>query len=123
MFFGFWRGYIPPGTFEIRAYPFESIQIILQKAETKGEIIKNIVGNIIFFIPYGFLGILYTKLNSYKYLFITFFICINYLEFSQYFFSRGYAEFDDVLLNTFGMTIGYFIYKRFFFIDKQSINS
>ncbi|MBO6201262.1 MAG: VanZ family protein [Chryseobacterium sp.] len=104
----------------IRAVPFESIHFVLYEAGfIPYEMYKNILGNIVLFIPYGFLRILYPKLNNYKYLFFVFFIVINILEFSQYYFNLGYAEFDDVMLNTIGMTIGYLIYKNFFFIKDK----
>ncbi|WP_051230697.1 VanZ family protein [Epilithonimonas caeni] len=80
------------------------------------ESIKNLFGNIVLFIPYGFLGILYPRLNRFRWLFLSFFIIINIIEFSQYFFKRGYADIDDVILNTFGAVVGFFIYKKWFLI-------
>lgn len=119
MFFAFYRG-LTTETYIIRANPFESIYFLMfDSGYSLYEKYKNIFGNIILFMPYGFLGILYPKLNAYKYLFIVFFIVINILEFSQYYFNRGYAEFDDVMLNTFGMSIGYIIYKKWFFIKDK----
>ncbi|GGG56872.1 hypothetical protein GCM10007332_18190 [Epilithonimonas arachidiradicis] len=77
------------------------------------------LGNIILFIPYGFLGILYPKFNQFKWLLLVFFITINIIEFSQYYFKRGFADIDDVILNTLGLTIGYIIYKKWFFIKGK----
>lgn len=120
MFFAFYRGYASPEQYSIRTKPFESIQfLIYESGIIPLELYKNLFGNIILFMPYGFLGILYPKLNYYKYLFFVFFIVINILEFSQYYFKRGYAEFDDVMLNTIGMSIGYIIYKKWFFIKGR----
>lgn len=117
MFFAYYRGWFPAENYFIRAKPFESIHYLLYNpVVTSIEMYKNIFGNIILFVPYGFLGILYPKFNFYKYLFLVFVIVINILEFSQYYFGRGYAEFDDVMLNTLGMSIGYIIYKKWFFI-------
>lgn len=112
MFFAFNRNSIVK--YEIHSIPFGSITNVILTSGSSIEIFKNIFGNIILFIPYGFLGILYPKLNQYKYLFLAFFLGINYLEFSQYFFNRGFAEFDDVMLNTFGMTLGFIFYRKFF---------
>ena len=70
-------------------------------------------------MPYGFLGILYPKLNSYLYLSVVFIVVINILEFSQYYFNRGYAELDDVMLNTMGMSLGFIIYKKWFIITDK----
>jgi len=115
MFFAYYRGDMEPGHYFIRAKPFESIHFLLyDSGYVSFETYKNIFGNIILFMPYGFLGILYPKLKSYINLFIVFVIAINILEFSQYFFDRGFAELDDVIMNTLGMSIGYVIYRKFF---------
>jgi hypothetical protein len=120
MFFAFYRGDFPAENYFIRSKPFESIYFLIYNSTvTSIEMYKNIFGNIILFMPYGFLGILYSKLNLYKSLFLVFIVVINVLEFSQYYFGRGYAELDDVILNTFGMTIGYIIYKKWFFTKDK----
>lgn len=120
LFFVSFRADFGQNHYFIRAMPFESIHYVLFEAPfITVEIYKNILGNILIFLPYGFLGLLYTKLNNYKYLFLVFFAVINVLEFSQYYFDRGYAEFDDVMLNTLGMSIGYIIYKKWFFIKDK----
>lgn len=99
-------------SYEVHFLPFETFIQLFQNNISLYFKLKIILGNIVLFMPYGFLGILYPKLNQYKYLFITFFLGINYLEFSQYYFNRGFAEFDDVMLNCLGMSIGFFIYKK-----------
>lgn len=113
MFFDYNRGY-ENFIYEIHYLPFDSIYHLITNDASLYEVLKNIFGNIILFIPYGFLGILYPKLNQYKYLFLAFFLGINYLEFCQYFFHRGFAEFDDMMLNCLGMTLGFFFYNKFF---------
>ncbi|WP_313099448.1 VanZ family protein [Epilithonimonas sp.] len=107
--------------FEIKTVPFETINDYTTNVIKwdKIEFIKNIFGNIILFIPYGFLGILYPKLNQFKWLLISFFIIINIVEFSQFYFNRGMADIDDVILNTFGAVIGFLIYKKWFFIKGK----
>jgi len=108
----------PTILFEIKTVPFETINEYSTKVVLwdKTEAFKNVFGNIILFIPYGFLGILYSKLSQFGWLFLVFFIAINIIEFSQFYFKRGYADIDDVILNTFGAIVGFFIYKKFFFI-------
>lgn len=115
MFFINERDFPPVEELKIKYLPFQSISYVITHHTTNWELWSNILGNIILFAPFGFLGILYPKLNNYRNLFICFFISINYLEFSQYFFKRGYAEFDDVMLNTIGMSLGYWLYKKYFF--------
>lgn len=108
------------GYYLIRPFPFQSIRYVLFEAGfIPIEMYKNILGNIILFIPYGFLGLLYPTFNNFKNLLVAFLIVINILEFSQYFFNLGFAELDDVILNTLGMSIGYMIYKKWFFIKGK----
>lgn len=120
LFFASFR-YSPTILFEIKTVPFETINEYSTEVIkwNKLDFFKNIFGNIILFIPYGFLGILYPKLNQFKWLFLTFFITINIIEFSQFYFKRGYADIDDVILNTFGAAIGFLIYKKWFFIKGK----
>ena len=111
----------PQIPYEIKYIPFDTIQEYFFNVfyYDKIEFLKNIFGNIILFIPYGFLGILYPKLNQFRWTLISFFIIINIIEFSQYYFKRGMADIDDVILNTFGVTIGFLIYKKWFFIKDR----
>ena len=120
LFFANFR-YSPTILFEIKTVPFETINeystnVILWN---KTEAFKNIFGNIILFIPYGFLGILYPKLKNIVLLLLVFFIVINIIEFSQFYFKRGFADVDDIILNTTGVILGYFIYRKFFFIKDK----
>ncbi|WDF48182.1 VanZ family protein [Chryseobacterium sp. KACC 21268] len=107
--------------FTIKTVPFKTIDEYTVNVirYDKLEFFKNIFGNIILFIPYGFLGILYPKLNNVIWSILTFFVVINLVEFSQFYFKRGFADIDDVILNTFGFVIGFVIYKRFFFTKDK----
>ncbi len=120
LFFGTFRD-SPLEPFRIDYIPFKTITkyVTTVLPYRPFEFSVNIIGNIIMFLPYGFLGILYPKLNQFKWLFLTFFIIINIIEFSQFYFKRGFADVDDVILNTFGVVIGFFIYKTFFFIKDR----
>lgn len=111
----------PQIPYEIKYTPFDTIREYFFHVYyyEKIEFIKNIFGNIILFIPYGFLGILYPKLNQFRWSLISFFVVINIIEFSQYYFKRGMADIDDVILNTTGVIIGYIIYKKWFFIKDK----
>lgn len=107
--------------FKPRTIPFETItECVVNLINYNNlDFFKNIFGNILLFMPYGFLGVLYPKINQFKWFVFTFFITINIIEFSQYYFQRGFADIDDIILNTFGAMIGFFIYKRFFFIKDK----
>jgi len=120
LYFGVARDF-PDSPFKINYSPFQTIieYVTTVLPYRPGEFSQNILGNIILFIPYGFLGVLYPKLNHFKWLLLVFFITINIIEFSQYYFNRGFADIDDVILNTFGVTIGFLIYKKWFFIKGK----
>ena len=70
-------------------------------------IIINIFGNILMFVPFGFLGIVFTKLNNFWILILDFIV-----ESLQYFTRLGVFDIDDVILNTVGAAIGFWIYRK-----------
>ncbi|KQT23930.1 teicoplanin resistance protein VanZ [Chryseobacterium sp. Leaf405] len=76
------------------------------------DIIVIVVGNVVMFIPFGFLGWLSPKLNELKSLLFTFISSITMVECLQYFSRMGIFEVDDIILNTFGVFLG-FLMKRF----------
>mgnify|MGYP002078440155 FL=1 len=79
---------------------------------------KQIIGNIILFIPmWFFYPFIFKYINHLKYtLFIWFFSSI-FIEFSQFiislflWFSYKVTDIDDVILNTFGFMVWFLIYK------------
>jgi glycopeptide antibiotics resistance protein len=77
-------------------------------------IIINVFGNIIMFTPFGFLGIVFLKLNDFKTLIINFLSAIILIESLQYFTRFGVFDIDDIILNTVGVTLGFWIYNKFF---------
>lgn len=74
----------------------------------------NILGNILMFVPFGFLGLLHKKYQNFKTLFITFFSVLIIVETLQYFTRLGVFDVDDLILNTLGLYLGYFIFMKFF---------
>ena len=66
------------------------------------------------FVPFGFLGIVFPKLNDFKLLIINFLSAIILAEAMQYFSRLGVFDIDDIILNTTGVAIGFWIYKKFF---------
>ncbi|WP_294248982.1 VanZ family protein [uncultured Chryseobacterium sp.] len=73
------------------------------------DIITIVGGNIIMFVPFGFLGWAYPKLMGIKPLLFTFISAITIVEGFQYFTRMGIFEVDDILLNTSGMYLGFLI--------------
>ncbi len=71
------------------------------------DIVIIVVGNIVMFIPFGFLGWIFPKLRDLKSLVFTFIPAITIVEGLQYFTRMGIFEVDDILLNTFGVYLGW----------------
>ena len=68
-------------------------------------IIINVFGNIIMFTPFGFLGIVFPKLNDFKTLIIDFLSVIIIIESLQYFTRLGVFDIDDIILCEYGTTV------------------
>lgn len=106
--------------FSIKPIPFDTIdEYLIVITYSKIDFFKNIIENIFLFLPYGFLGILYPRLKKLGWFILTFFVIINIVEFSQFYFKRGFADVDDVILNTTGALVGYFIYRTLFYIKDR----
>lgn len=80
----------------------------------------NIFGNILCFMPYGFLLKAATGNR------IPFWLCVLtaagtsvVFEFLQYIFAVGVGDIDDVILNTAGAALGYLVYYLFLRIARK----
>ena len=76
-----------------------------------GEFLRLFLGNIGWFIPFGFLLPVLLKKES---LFKTMIMGIMFsliIEMLQFVFYKGVAELDDVILNALGTAFGYYIFK------------
>lgn len=92
--------------------PFQSIKYFLNYHQFfSHKFLVNIVGNILVFTPFGWLGILDKRLSNLPLLCFLFISWISAIELTQYYTARGTADVDDVFLNTFGMLIGYSLLK------------
>ena len=91
--------------------PFTTIYKVFTQVDDFKYFSVNIIGNIFVFIPFGFLGIFFEKLKKAKFLFPVFILGICFIEFLQFITKRGYAEIDDVILNTMGVVIGFWVYR------------
>ncbi|MFC4686364.1 MAG: hypothetical protein BGO86_13440 [Chryseobacterium sp. 36-9] len=102
--------------------PFQSIKYFLSYHQVFSQkFLVNIVGNILVFIPYGWLGILDKRLNNLPLLFFLFISWISMIELAQLYTARGTADIDDVFLNTFGMLIGYTTLKLATWLNVANI--
>ncbi|MDG4653098.1 VanZ family protein [Chryseobacterium arthrosphaerae] len=101
----------------IRVEPvFSTIEFIQNSLDWK-YILMIVFGNIIMFIPFGFSGWVFPELKDLKTLIFAFISTIVIVEALQYFTRMGIFEVDDIILNTFGVYLGWlmcrYIEKRF----------
>ena len=70
----------------------------------------NLLGNIIPFVPFGFLlPITYPKANSFLKVLMVSLLFLFLMETFQFITRLGSFDIDDIILNTIGIIIGYFI--------------
>jgi glycopeptide antibiotics resistance protein len=72
---------------------------------------RNIVGNLLLLIPWGFLIPIIFEINSRKILlFSTFFLSL-FIEAVQYIFILGVADVDDIIYNLLGALLGFYFFR------------
>lgn len=96
----------------VRLTPIVSTLNFLENTTSLTNIFINIFGNIIMFIPFGFLGWIFTKLNQFQPLIINFLSVLITIEALQYFTRLGVFDVDDLLLNSLGVWIGFKIWEQ-----------
>lgn len=105
MFFGMGRMQYDDNI--VRIKPIVSTIWFIQETISWLDIIRIVLGNVIMFVPFGFLGWIFPQLKNLKNLVITFVSIIVIIEALQYFSRLGVFDVDDVLLNTFGVFLGW----------------
>lgn len=93
----------------VRIKPIVSTVWFIQETISWLDIIRIVLGNVVMFIPFGFLGWIFPQLKNLKSLIITFVSAIVIVEALQYFSRLGVFDVDDVILNTFGVFLGFLI--------------
>ena len=87
----------------------------LTKATSLLDFFYNSLGNIVWFIPFGFLfPIIIMKKKSFKETFLTGLIFSVTIETLQFVLATGVSDIDDVFFNVCGAMIGYGIYHVIF---------
>jgi glycopeptide antibiotics resistance protein len=76
--------------------------------------IKNIIGNVIMFAPYGFFVGKYASLKNFKLTILLLILASFSIEVTQLIIGRVF-DVDDIILNVFGGALGYIAYR---FIDN-----
>ena len=98
----------------VRLLPLVSTILFVQNTTSWESIIINLLGNIIMFIPFGFLGWLNAKYFNFKKLIVDFLSVLIIVEALQYLTRLGVFDIDDLALNSLGVWIGFQMRK---FID------
>lgn len=73
---------------------------------------RNILGNLLLFIPFGIFSSYYVKINKSYLIIILSFIASLSIELTQLLIGRVF-DVDDIILNVLGGLIGYILYKIF----------
>jgi len=111
MFFGFERSQYDVNI--VRLIPMFSTAGFINETILWKTIVINVFGNILVFVPFGFFGIVFPKLNNFWILILDFLFAIIIVESLQYFTRLGVFDIDDIILNTLGVAIGFWIYQLF----------
>jgi len=96
--------------------PFKTISTYIQ-AMIDGSMnadipIKNLLGNLILFLPMGiYLPYIFTGLSSIRNYILTITVILISVEIGQLILRRGSLDIDDFILNVFGAVIGFAIGK------------
>lgn len=103
------NSYAMEGAINYNFVPFRSIGN--QVAHIfQGWALLNLLGNIVPFIPFGFLlPISYRKINTFYKVFAVGFLAIVFIELFQFVTKLGSFDVDDIILNTVGVSLGYFM--------------
>lgn len=117
MFIGFGREQLPFHL--VRFSPIISTIEFIQNAQNTQTIIINLLGNIIMFIPFGLLRWINHKYNNFNTLIFHFLSTMVILEALQYFTKMGVFDIDDLLLNSLGIWIGYYVAHQLTPINKK----
>ncbi|WP_231686781.1 VanZ family protein [Bacillus sp. JCM 19034] len=111
-----------PGGRNYNLIPFRSIYRISMFSPTIMDPIRILIGNIILFIPFGILlAAIFPKLRHSAIVILFGFMTSCCIEICQFLFTYRVANIDDVLLNTSGTLIGYYLFSVLYFVRKRVI--
>ena len=107
--------------------PFKGILSVLKQGGKPEFIIQNLGGNILVFMPLGFLvPLLFPITWSFKRIIFTGFLTSFIFEMIQLFAIMGSFDVDDILLNTLGTALGYWVLTaayRFFSVKFPGLHA
>ena len=103
--------------------PLHSIRLFSQLLEPGGPhfhlALLNLLGNLLIFLHYGFLGRLLLRNKGRLRLFFSGLFCIFLIEFLQLLTGIGVWDIDDILLNTLGLILGLILAKPFIAFQRR----
>ena len=83
--------------------------------------VYNVVGNILVFVPLGFLiPLLFEMKNKIIYIALYGFLTSLAIDFVQLFTAFNITDIDDIIFNTLGSIFGFIIYNLFYYIIKKT---
>lgn len=110
-FVGDFKDRIEQGSWGVNLIPFRTIVNYIKYSNAFSSFI-NIFGNVLIFLPFGYLvPLLYKEFKKLKNLIYLSIIFSFSIEVVQFFVGRS-VDIDDLLLNTLGAILGFLIYKR-----------
>lgn len=101
------------GTYRYNLIPFKEIKRFWEYRETLGvfTVFANLFGNILIFVPYGFLISIFTCKGKFGRVFCWSLGLSMGVELFQLFTRVGSCDVDDLILNTFGGIVGWFFFE------------
>ncbi len=91
--------------------PFHTIKMYIEYAH-KLNSVENLAGNILVFVPFGFLfPLVFQEDRRFSAMFVNAFTFVLGIETFQLFSAFGAFDVDDILLNCLGASLGFWIYK------------
>lgn len=114
LFFSEQMGRVPRDTYQYNLQPFAEIKRYLYYAGRVGTVLVllNLLGNIICFIPYGFvIPVLSVRCRSFGKILLLSFLASLLVESIQLVSKLGSFDVDDIMLNTLGDILGYVLFR------------
>jgi len=100
----------------INLVPFETVKLFWNAAKSGKlywiwQAVRNISGNVVLFIPLGALSLIFPRLKKFLPFILSVTLIISAVEILQFFTLLGSCDIDDLILNLFGASVGYFLCK------------
>ncbi len=112
LFFSEQMGRIPGDRYRYNLVPFTEIRRYLSYRNKIGGyyVLLNLLGNVVCFIPFGFVIPILTKKQTALRMFLLSLSASVLVELLQLISMLGSCDVDDIILNTLGGLIGYFLF-------------